>query len=196
MYLQLVQYKAGFKELESHRLEWQLVSHNVAAPQFRCHISEAETYFIRFSDLAVLVGVERLIELRSATTKSRDYATRWRQSCVELATRRKTTTEHQRRRIDFFVPVNVVSTGAAESSPPTPPLKHLCTTARSDVVRRSTAAKGSSRLLSSTTNFIQSCFLCCCCCSCCSYIFQARFGSPFGVMLLFMNFFAKIRWII
>ena len=39
------------------------------------------------SDVVVIVGVVTLIELRSATT-SRDHATRWRHSSVELATHR------------------------------------------------------------------------------------------------------------
>ena len=128
--------------------------------------------------------------------------------CVKMApvgsTGRKTTSEHQRRlrrrRIDFLVPVNVVSTGPAWSSPA--PLKHLCTSAeRKDVVRRSTA-KGSSGRLSSTTNFFDELFFtahaednprrrpCCCCC-----ILHASLVPVALCILLFMNFFAKVRWI-
>ena len=56
-----------------------------------------------------MVGVALLIELRSATT-SHDHVTRWRRS---RAARSKTTADHlRRRRIDFFAPVNVISTGS------------------------------------------------------------------------------------
>ena len=107
------------------------------------------------------MGVERLIELGSTTTTSRDCTTRWRQSCVELTTRRKTTTEHQRRRcIDFFAPVNVVSTGAdADAADAAKTLTYD----RRPIRRRAYAVQSllkvlSSRLLLSTTNFVDELF--------------------------------------